>query len=103
MADTDDFKHYPARRGIGRRRVDRQRLNWSAVTIVVTISLWLLGGVFGWFGANADEVKRISERLATLEAQRTQDVRQNEIDRASDRQWKNRMEDKIDRVLERVK
>lgn len=104
MSDTtNDFSGYPAQRGIGRRKADKQRVNWSAVAVSVTIALWLLGGVSGWFGANAKEVKEISARLATLETQRAQDVRQGEIDRQGFINRMDRIEDKIDRIFERVK
>lgn len=75
------------------------RINWSAVAVFVTLGLALIGGLSGWFGANAREVREITERLTALESQRAEDVRRMErIERNGER-----VEAKVDRLLERTK
>lgn len=88
MGDMTDFSNYPAQRARGRRSTDRPRVNWSAVAVIVTLVLWLLGAASGLFG----DYRRIGDRVTILETQRTNDNQRME-----------RIENKLDRILERVK
>lgn len=95
--DEEEYPHFPPR-GLGRRKADQPRVNWSAVSVIFAISVYVFGSLAGWFGANAAEVRKINERLATLETQRYEDVRRMErIERSGER-----VEDKVDRILQRV-
>ena len=85
--DDDDMAHYTPR-DHGRRSADRPRINWSAVALVVSVALWLIGAASGLFG----DYRKIGDRVTVLETQRIHDARRME-----------RVEDKIDRILERIK
>lgn len=96
--DQEDDTHED-RRNARRRTSDHRQINWSAVSVMVAIAIYVVGSLSGWFGANAQEVRRISERLATLESQRAEDVRRAErIERSVER-----VEDKLDRLLGQMK
>lgn len=61
------------------------RVNWGvAITVVLAIVGWILAGI--------GDYRRIENRVTTLEAQRQ-----------GDSQRLDRMEDKIDRILERLR
>lgn len=76
----------------------KKGINWAAVGWATTIAIWLIGVAGGWFGSNADEVRMINQRLVALESQRREDVgRMERIERSSER-----VEGKVDRLLERV-
>jgi hypothetical protein len=105
--DNDDEQRYGPRHA-SRRAEDRELydliaqnkrgVNWAAVGWATTIAIWLLGIAGGWFGTNADEVRLINQRLVALESQRREDVgRMERIERSSER-----VEGKVDRLLERV-
>lgn len=96
---TDEFSSYPAHRSRGRRATDRPKVNWSAVAVLVTLALWLLGAASGLFG----DYRRIGDRVTTLETQRIEDLRRDEATRQDQVKRLERLEDKVDRVLERVK
>jgi hypothetical protein len=62
-----------------------RRVPWGLiVTVVIALIGWLLAG--------AGDYRRITERVTTLEVQRVEDKNRLE-----------RMDDKLDRILERVK
>lgn len=79
------------RRSARDRRVDADsgargtRVNW---TVVLTV----IGLLAGWVLAGFDDNRSIYARVSALEAQRVEDSRRME-----------RIEDKVDRILERVK
>ena len=87
----DDDNVHRSPRGLGRRKTDQPKINWSAVSVIFAVSIYVVGSLTGFFGANAAEVRKISERLSILETQRFEDVRRME-----------RIENKLDRILERV-
>lgn len=66
----------------------RKRINWGAVAAVLTIVGWLIAAASGAFG----DYRQVGDRVVTLEVQRMNDSRRLD-----------RMEDKIDRILERLK
>jgi hypothetical protein len=86
MSMTSILEPAPAR---PRRPV---RVNWNAVAVVVALTVALLG----WFRDdskdNAGRAQALERRLSILETQR-----------ASDTERMERMEDKLDRLLERVR
>lgn len=81
MPTTLDLGPSPPHQGRRERRV-----NWNVVTAVLTIVGWLLIAASGFFG----DYRQIDNRVTTLESQR-----KNDTDRLD------RIEDKIDRLLER--
>ena len=67
----------------------RQRgINWGMVAAVLTIVGWMLAAASGAFG----DYQRIGHRVTILETQRLNDAQRME-----------RIENKLDRILERVK
>lgn len=93
---------HPSRRAEDRAMfaaiAEKKTVNWAAVGWATTIAIWLLGVAGGWFGSSAEEVRMINQRLVALESQRREDVgRMERIERSSER-----VEGKVDRLLERV-
>ena len=66
---------------------------------MVTVALWLIGAASGLFG----DYRKIGDRVTTLETQRAEDLRRENADRLDNQRRMERVEDKIDRLLERVK
>lgn len=75
-----------------------RRVNWGlAVTVVLAIVGWLIAGTAGAFG----DYRKLGDRVTTLETQRTEDLRRGQEQRADDTRWKERIENKIDVLLQR--
>jgi hypothetical protein len=64
----------------------RPRVNWTAVSVVIALALALLS----WLGNGAQSYQSLSGRVSRLETQRENDASRME-----------RIENKIDRLLER--
>lgn len=76
--------------GIFEKRDDgRRRIDWIAL---ITLGATLLLAAFGAFRAYGDDHNALSNRVTAVE------TKQHEDDR-----WRERMENKIDRILERIK
>ena len=68
--------------------VSRVRVNWGAVAAVLTVLGWFLAAASGVFS----DSRELEKRVTVLETQRQQDSQRME-----------RIENKVDRVLERLK
>jgi hypothetical protein len=75
----------------------RPRVNWGLVAASLTIVGWLLAAISGAFG----DYRRIGDRVTTLEAQRVEDVKRTKEQRDEDNDWRARMEQKVDQLLQR--
>lgn len=71
------------------RRMDDQprKINWPAVGVVVALAMSLLS----WCGSGVNDYRRVGDRVLTLENQRVEDKGRME-----------RIESKLDRLLERT-
>lgn len=77
------------RNGPPRREDDQKRgINWSAVGVLTAIAISILS----WFGSGFSDYRKVNDRVLTLENQRVEDKARME-----------RVEGKIDRLLERNK
>lgn len=75
----------------------RGGVNWNMVGAILT-ALALLGGwLMGAFG----DYRSIGERVTTLEVQRVEDVKKAEKQREEDAHWRERIENKVDLLLQR--
>jgi hypothetical protein len=75
----------------------RPTVNWGLVAAALTIIGWLLAAGEGAFG----DYRKIGDRVTTLETQRSEDVRKSREQREEDSRWRERMENKIDVLLQR--
>lgn len=81
--------------GPGHRQ--KPRVNWGLVAALLTIIGWLLAAASGAFG----DYRKIGDRVTTLETQRIEDVKTRDQQRLEDARWRERLENKVDRLLER--
>lgn len=81
----------------GPAHLRRPKVNWQAVAAVTAIAIALAS----FFGSGASGVGTVMNRLQTLETQRVEDQRRLEQIRADDARWRERLENKVDRLLER--
>jgi len=83
----DDYND--RRSGGEQRRVsDRKGINWPAIGVITALTMAL----FSWFGAGFSDYRRVNDRVLTLENQRVEDKARLE-----------RIEGKVDRLLEQRK
>jgi hypothetical protein len=75
----------------------RPSINWGLVAAALTIIGWLLAAAAGAFG----DYREIGNRVTTLETQRSEDVKKAREQREEDSHWRERMENKIDLLLQR--
>lgn len=87
---TDDHDYDEDRRSGEDRRGDSnpRRINWSAVGVITAIAISILS----WFGSGFSDYRKVNDRVLTLENQRVEDKARME-----------RVENKIDRLLDRQK
>jgi hypothetical protein len=75
----------------------RPSINWGLVAATLTIIGWMLAAAAGAFG----DYRKIGDRVTTLETQREEDVKKSREQREEDSHWRERMENKIDLLLQR--
>lgn len=71
-----------------------RRLDWG---VVVAIAV----AIIGWLCAGAGDYRKLGDRVTTLETQRVEDVKTRDQQRADDSRWRERVENKIDAILQR--
>lgn len=71
-----------------------RRINWPLVLTVISMAT-------SWLGGAAVGAWQFNDRVTKLETSRTHDVEQRREEREAERLWRQRLEDKVDRILER--
>lgn len=72
-------------------------MNWTAVGVITAIAAALLSLV----SAGAGDYRRVGDRVTTLETQRVEDQKRFDQQRSDDSRWRERMEQKVDLLLQR--
>lgn len=85
------------------RQGEVRRANWGLVISIVATALTAIGMVLAFSSGVFGDYRKLGERVTTLETQRIEDVKTRDQQRSDDARWRERIENKIDALLQRGK
>jgi hypothetical protein len=86
----------------GRVQFAERRYPWAAIGVSVTVAVALLGWLVSGLGEYHNADKALDKRVTTLEAQRAEDVKNRDQQRGEDQKWRERVDEKLDRMIEQL-
>jgi hypothetical protein len=90
------------KRGRGLEDESPSRVNWNAIGVIATIAVALLGWLFAGLNDYHSADKALDKRVTTLEVQRAEDVENRKQQRVEDQQWRENVNDTLQKILERL-
>lgn len=70
------------------------------LAFAIALAGWLWAAIGAGSGAVAKDYVTLRDRVAVIEVQRVEDVRNHERQRIEDQEWRARIEEKLDRIVE---